>query len=63
MKPDSPTKLSPKIKFQSLVKVDIYVNGYSYLCPYMEVSVLIFLDLATAAAQLIVLNMYCTVYT
>ena len=26
----------------------------------MEVSVLIFLDLATAAAELIVLNMYCT---
>ena len=26
----------------------------------MEVSVLIFLDLATAPAELIVLNMYCT---
>ena len=31
MKPDSPTKLSPKIKFQSLVKVDIYLNVYSSL--------------------------------
>ena len=60
MKPDLPSKWSQKIKFLSLVKVDLYVNVYSYICPYIEVSVLIFLDLATSATKLIVLNMYCT---